>query len=91
MSNKYRSRFFDTIKTHRTATRQSLFDMTFRAVVEFGSERIPRSLLRGKRANDELRFLKNRRFSAACGGELQCYPDGEQTMYTFILLAVALE
>ena len=39
--------------------------------VEFGSERIPRSLLRGKRANDELLFPKNRRFSAACCGELQ--------------------
>jgi hypothetical protein len=86
MSNKYRSRFFDTRETHRTATRQSLFDMTFRAVIEFGSD-----LLRGKRANDELLFLKNRRFSAACCGELQCYPDGEQTMYMFILLAVALE
>ena len=34
---------------------------------------------------------KNRRSSAACGGELQCYPDVEQTMYVFILLAAALE
>ena len=40
-------------------------------VNEFGSERIPRSLLRGKRANDELLFLKNQRFSADCRGELQ--------------------
>jgi hypothetical protein len=41
---------------------------------EFGSERIPRGLLRGKRANDDILFLKNRRFSAACCGELQLYP-----------------
>jgi len=34
MSNKYRSRFFDTRKTHWIATRQSLFGMQFRAVVE---------------------------------------------------------
>jgi hypothetical protein len=39
--------------------------------IEFGSERIPRGLLRGKRANAELLFLKNRRFSAASCGELQ--------------------
>jgi hypothetical protein len=42
-----------------------------KGILEFGSERIPRSLLRGKRANAELLFLKNRRFSAACCGELQ--------------------
>jgi len=39
--------------------------------IEFGSERIPRSLLRGKRANDERLFPKNRSFSAVSCGELQ--------------------
>jgi hypothetical protein len=38
---------------------------------EFGSERIPRGLLRCKRVNAERLFPKNRRFSAACCGELQ--------------------
>jgi HPr kinase/phosphorylase len=48
-----------------------LDDSVINLVVEFGSEHIPRGLPRGKRANAELLFLKNRRFSAACCGELQ--------------------
>jgi mRNA-degrading endonuclease RelE of RelBE toxin-antitoxin system len=39
--------------------------------IEFGSEHIPRSLLRGKRASDERLFPKNRSFSTASCGELQ--------------------
>jgi len=35
-------------------------------MVESGSERIPRSLLRGKRANH---VLKDRSFTGACSGE----------------------
>jgi|GEM_PF-6536875 len=39
------------------------------------SERIPRGLPRGKRANIIVFFLKDRRFPAACGGELQSKVD----------------
>jgi hypothetical protein len=39
--------------------------------IESFSERIPRGLPRGKRANIIVFFLKDRRFPAACGGELQ--------------------
>jgi hypothetical protein len=38
MSNKYRIRFFDTRKTRWIATRQSLFGMQFRAVVEYSPD-----------------------------------------------------
>jgi hypothetical protein len=38
---------------------------------ESESERIPRDLPRGKRANSIIFFLTDRRFPAACGGELQ--------------------
>ena len=40
-------------------------------LIESFSERIPRGLPRGKRANIIVFFLKDRRFPAACGGELQ--------------------
>jgi len=54
-----------TMETHRAAARQSVFDATILTVVEFGSMHIPRSLLWGKRMNDGVYILKNRRFSAA--------------------------
>jgi len=41
---------------------------------ESGSERIPRGLPRGKRANDvQDPFLGDRRFSGACSGESSIY------------------
>ena len=41
------------------------------SVIESDSERIPRGLPRGMRANINIFFLTDRRFPAACGGELQ--------------------
>ncbi len=41
--------------------------------IESDSERIPRGLPRGKRANIRCLFSTDRRFPAACGGELQLF------------------
>ena len=63
---------------------------------EFISERIPRGLLRGKRANVNDVILKNRRFSAAYCGKLQfgnertigkVFPDCTDVTGTFVAFA----